>query len=139
MSIDGTSQVNEENGSHQATKCAIYARAVRSPNQSVESQIEICLTDARQQGFVVVDSHIYRDEGRDRYISFGERPGIKGLLDAARSEARPFEVVLVDNNARFSRKYQEMLSVYSALSKAGVRVRVALTRHIDPVQALWMK
>jgi DNA invertase Pin-like site-specific DNA recombinase len=105
----------------------MYARGVRSPEQSIEAQIQCCRAEARNLGLHIPDHLIFRDEGRNRYLAFDERPGLKALLDAARSEARPFDVVIVDANYRFSRPFQEMLSVYSALSRAGVSIRVAGT------------
>jgi len=107
--------------------CAIYARGVRKPRQSIEAQIELCKSEARRMGFQVPDHLIFRDEGRNRYLAFDERPGIKALLEAARSEPRQFDTVFVDANYRFSRPFTQMLSVYSRLSRAGITVRVANT------------
>lgn len=114
-------------------RCAIYARALRwrSHNEEpAESQIETCLGAAREHGLLVASGHIFRDD-RDSHITFSERQSLKDLLDAARSENRPFDVVLIDNNIRFSRKSHEILSVYSALSKAGVKVRVVRPQHSE--------
>lgn len=107
------------------TRCAIYARTLRlrSGYETVESQIEICLAAAREQGLEVADDHIFADS-RDKKVTFRERLGIKALLDAARSETHPFQIVFIDKNSRFSRKFPEILGIYSALSRAGVKVRV---------------
>ena len=107
-------------------RCAIYARTLRlrsGHHETVESQIEICLAAACEQGMQVAEDQIFVDS-RDKKITFRKRLGIKALLDAARSEAHPFDVVLIDKNSRFSRKISEILSIYSALSRAGIKVRV---------------
>ena len=107
--------------------CAIYARGVRKPKQSIEEQVELCRAEALHMGFQVLDDFIYRDEGRNRYLAFDERPGLKALLRAARNEPRKFDVVFVDANYRFSKSFEQMLRVYTNLSRAGVTVRVATT------------
>lgn len=106
-------------------RCAIYARTLylRSGIEKVESQIEICRAAARREGLQVSERHIFTDNITSR-VKFHERSGLKGLLDAARSKAHPFEVVLIDKNSRFSRKFYQILGIYSNLSKAGVKVRV---------------
>lgn len=122
--------MNEEN----KWNYAIYARLMDSASEeSVESQIETCLADARKRGFSVPDDHIFRDESVTK--TFGNRPGMKRLLDAALSETHPIDIVVVDKNSRFSRKSHEMLSIYSALSRAGVKVRVVIR---DPTRQ-WPK
>lgn len=112
---------------------AVYARLTRSPNEeAVDVQVESCLAHARKQGYFVSDNHIFRDEGRDSSITFSTRPGLKRLLDSACIETHPFDIVIVDKNSRFSRKSHEMLRVYSTLSRAGVKVQVAFSRHPCP-------
>jgi DNA invertase Pin-like site-specific DNA recombinase len=117
------------------TICAIYARTLRlrSGIESVESQIETCSAFAGDQGLLVADGHIFCDQ-KNSNVTFSDRSGLKDLLDAARSESRQFGVVLIDKNSRFSRKYWEILGVYSVLSEAGVKVKVVPKRNSDSDQ-----
>jgi site-specific DNA recombinase len=131
-------RIEEQHPSGSPIRCAIYARNLRwrsSKEEPVEEQIETCLAAAREQEMLVTEGHIYCDNRRSD-VTFGKRVGLNGLLDAARSESHPFDIVLIDNNSRFSRKYFEILSVYSALSKAGVKVRVVPACRPDLEQAL---
>lgn len=115
--------------------CAIYARTLRlrSGIERIESQIETCLAAASEQGLLIADEHIYCDQ-RNQNVTFRDRPGLKDLLDAARRESRQFDVVLIDNNSRLSRKSGEILCIYSALSKAGVKVKIVPKRSTDSGQ-----
>ena len=112
-------------GSIPPINCAIYARTLRmrSGIESAEAQIATCLSAASEKGLRIADGQIYCDQ-KNHNVTFRDRPGLKDLLVAAQSKLRKFDVVLIDNNSRFSRKSSEILCIYSALSKAGVRVKV---------------
>jgi DNA invertase Pin-like site-specific DNA recombinase len=83
--------------------CAVYAR-VSSDRQnplSPSDQVRKCREFAESAGLVVLDGHIYMDEGISGVGS--DRPAFQRLLNTALSPGRPFDTILVDDTSRFSR------------------------------------
>jgi DNA invertase Pin-like site-specific DNA recombinase len=50
------------------------------------------------------------------------RPGLIQLLQAARAEPRPFDVVLVEDFSRLSRDATQVIQVTTRLAQAGIRL-----------------
>jgi DNA invertase Pin-like site-specific DNA recombinase len=68
----------------------------------------------------VLEQHVYSDARTSGTIS--DRTGLKHLLAAAESKPRPFDVVLVDDSSRLSRKLSDALQFSDRLKFAGVRL-----------------
>lgn len=80
---------------------AIYARfsTDRQDARSIVDQVRRCRRFAEERGWQVVE--VYSDSAVSG--AHLHRPGIRRLLEAARSRARPFRTVLVDDLSRLSR------------------------------------
>lgn len=104
--------------------CAIYVRA-KPPQNLVELQIKTCREMAETMGWHLLEQHVFQDKGHDALLALNERPGLRSLIEEATSTTRPFDVLIVDSAARFSRNIRGVLSVISSLSRAGVAVRIA--------------
>ena len=111
-------------------RCALYARysSDQQSPASIADQLRMCRQYADQKGWTVLDSQVYTDEALSGVGA--DRPGLKSLLDAALSPSRPFEVVLVDDTSRISRRMADSLAIYERLKFAGVRI-VAVSQGID--------
>ncbi|MGH9493531.1 MAG: recombinase family protein, partial [Candidatus Sulfotelmatobacter sp.] len=111
-------------------RCAIYGR-VSSDRQnilSIDDQIRKCREYADRHGWSVLELHIYRDESISGTTA--DRPGLQRLLAALRTRPRAFEVLLIDDTSRLSRKTTDALLIFERLSFAGVRL-VAVSQGID--------
>ena len=101
-------------------RAAIYAR-YSSENQrpeSIDDQVSSCKKLAAQRGFTVDESLIFPDEATSGARS--DRKGLAALLAA--SEAKKFDVVLVDDLSRLARDNYLMLSLMAELHFNGIRV-----------------
>lgn len=101
-------------------RAAVYAR-YSSENQrpeSIEDQVGACRRLAGQQGFSILEDHIYADQAKSG--ARRDREALSALLAASRHGQ--FEVVLVDDLSRLARDNYLMLSVLAELSFQGIRV-----------------
>ncbi len=111
-------------------RCAIYAR-VSTDKQSPLSpadQVRKCREFAERNGYLVLDEHIYKDEGMSGVGS--DRPEFQMLLEAAYSRVKPFDLILVDDTSRLSRSTEDTLTIYKKLDFAGVQL-IAVSQGID--------
>lgn len=111
-------------------RCAIYARysSDRQNPSSISDQIRQCREHAARHGWVVLDSHVYSDEAISGTNL--ERHGLRRLVSAATSKARPFDCVLVDDTSRLSRKLADALNLYEQLLFADIRI-VFVSQGVD--------
>ena len=112
-------------------RCACYARYSSDLQRetSIDDQLAVARRYADQQGWTVLDEHVYRDEGVSG-ISLDGRAGIQALLAAAESKSRPFDVLLVDDSSRVARDLRDALHVMRVLKFAGIRT-IYLSQQID--------
>jgi site-specific DNA recombinase len=103
-------------------RCAIYARYSSSKQNclSIEQQIRKCRELAARQGLMVLDGYIYADEAVSGATD--DRKGLRRLLAAVKETPRPFDVVLVDDTSRLSRRLADSLRIHEQLQFAGVRM-----------------
>ena len=109
-------------------RCAAYARyssTLQSP-VSIDDQIRKCREYAQQQGWKLLDSQIYSDEAISGATD--NRDGLTRLLATATAGA--FDVILVDDTSRISRKLADSLRIFEQLRFIGVRV-VFVSQGID--------
>jgi len=110
-------------------RAAIYARISTDKQNplSPADQVRKCREYADRNGIVVLDAHLYVDElsgvGMDR-------PFLQTLLRAALAPTRPFDVILVDDTSRLSRRTEGALSIYRRLNFAGIQL-IAVSQNID--------
>ncbi len=111
-------------------RCAAYARYssdLQSPS-SIEDQLRKCRECAALHGFQFMDEHIYVDQAISGVGA--DRPGLRSLMAAALSQARPFDVILVDDSSRLSRDTKDALSIFERLNFSGIRL-IAVSQGID--------
>lgn len=109
-------------------RCAIYSRysSDRQSPSSIEDQVRKCREYAQSKGWEILDGHLYAD----RAISgaSAERAGLKSLMHAATQ--KEFDVALVDDSSRLSRKLSDALNLADQLRFAGVRL-IFVSQGID--------
>ncbi len=111
-------------------QCAAYARYSTDKQNplSISDQIAKCKEFAATRGWNLLDSCIFADEEVSGATL--ARLGLKKLLTAAESPARPFGVLLCEDSSRLSRKTADILNLCERLNFAGVRV-VFIAQGID--------
>ncbi len=105
-----------------AIRSAVYAR-VSSDRQNPLSpydQIRKCREFAEQNGWQVLDTRIFIDEALSGVGS--DRPAFQQLLGVAFSPERDFDVLMVDDTSRLSRRQSEVMDTVEKLKFLGVRV-----------------
>ena len=95
---------------------------------SIADQIRKCKDFASSQGWEFLEDHTYRDEAISGATD--DRAGLAALLHAATGNQRPFDVVLVDDTSRLSRKIVDSLRIFEQFKFAGIRV-VYVSQGID--------
>jgi site-specific DNA recombinase len=103
-------------------RCAIYARfsSEKQNALSIDQQIRKCREYADREGLRVLDECIFADMAISGATD--ERAGLQRLLAAAQTKPRPFDVILVDDTSRLSRKLSDALRIQERLDFAGIRV-----------------
>jgi site-specific DNA recombinase len=114
-------------------RAAIYTRVSTDKQNplSPTDQQRKCREYAHTRGIVVLDAHVYCDEGLSG-VGF-DRPALQQMLTVALSAARPFEVILVDDTSRLSRTPEDSLGIYRRLKFAGLQL-VAVSQNIDSLE-----
>ena len=102
--------------------CAIYARfsSEKQNALSIDQQIRKCREYAARENLRVLDECIFADSAISGATH--DRAGLQQLLAAAKTKPRQFDVLLVDDTSRLSRKLSDALRIQEQLSFAGVRV-----------------
>ena len=121
---------DESEGASLMRTCAVYARysSDRQSAVSIDDQIRKCKEHAARQGWTVLEDHIYSDRAVSGATD--HRDGLKALLTVATSAQRPFQIVLLDDTSRLSRKIADSLRILDRLNFAGVRL-VFVSQGID--------
>ena len=103
-------------------RCATYARysTDRQNPLSIQDQLEKSRQFAQQKSWEFLDNCVYTDEEISGATL--DRPGLRELLAAAESRQRPFDVVLVEDASRLSRKQADVLNLCERLKFAGLRI-----------------
>jgi len=76
----------------------------------------------------VLDKHIYADEAISGDTD--NRTALRQLLIATKQKPRPFDVLLVDDTSRLSRRLVDSLQINEQLQFVGVRV-IFITQGFD--------
>lgn len=103
-------------------RCAVYARVStdKQSRLSPADQERNCRVYAESHTLVVLDDHIYIDEGLSGVGS--DRPAFQRMLKAAYSPNKPFDTILVDDTSRLSRSLPEAMTLVENLRFHGLRV-----------------
>ena len=103
----------------------VSSRAQAEKGESLETQRKAIFAYAVAQGWKLV--HIYADEGISG-ANTKKRPEFQQLIKDA--ESKKFDIVIVHNLSRFSRKIIDNLTFVPFLKKIGVDF-VSITEHIE--------
>jgi site-specific DNA recombinase len=103
-------------------RVAAYARysTDRQNPLSTEDQLAKCREYARERGWLYSQEHVYADSEVSGATL--DRPGLRLLLAAAESKPRPFDVLLLEDASRLSRKQADVLNLCERLIFAGVQI-----------------
>jgi len=116
-------------------RCAIYARYSTNMQRaaSIEDQIRQCRVYAAQQsGYEIADEFVVFDKALTGATIHG-RDSLTSLLEAAKREPRPFDVLLVDDTSRLARNTEDSLRTVAIFKFYGVAV-VSVSQGIDSRQ-----
>src|SRR6266498_513879 len=103
-------------------RVALYARVSttrQAQAQTIEQQLTRLRSLVEQQGWILSDQHIYRDDGFSGASL--NRPGLDRLRDAAAQAA--FDAVLITAPDRLARKYVHQVLLIEELEGCGCQVR----------------
>src|SRR5579863_8876939 len=109
-------------GNSMNLRCAIYAR-YSSDNQSplsISDQIRKCQEYAQQQGWSLLQDHVYMDA--ELSGAGTDRPGLQRLIKATQARPRLFDVLLIDDTSRLSRRAADQSNLLDQLRFAGFRL-----------------
>src|SRR5215471_5540946 len=111
-------------------RCAIYARYSSDQQSplSINDQVRKCREYAQQQGWSVLDAHTYTDA--EISGAGTDRPGLQALLRTAQRRPRAFDVLLIDDTSRLSRRQADQANIIDQLRFFGFRL-VAVSQGID--------
>jgi site-specific DNA recombinase len=100
---------------------ALYVRVSTSHQveaQTIDQQLERLHNYVKAQGWLLQDSHIYRDDGRSGATL--NRPGLDRLRDAVRNAE--FDRVVITAPDRLARNYVQQMIILDELEKLGCKV-----------------
>jgi DNA invertase Pin-like site-specific DNA recombinase len=111
-----------------APRCAIYTRCatVEGGVESIKRQQQSCRAAATRNGWIVLDNHVYTDLGTSGNALSG-RAELDALLEAARTNPRPFDYLLVEEGSRLARDLSIVVKIVAELNGLGVQVHLAST------------
>ncbi|HKW92915.1 MAG TPA: recombinase family protein [Methylomirabilota bacterium] len=107
-------------------RAGIYVRKSTAQNdvpedaKSVAHQNTRCRAFIAQQGWMLLDAHVYVDEAVSGAVF--DRPGLRCLMDAAERRPRPFDVLVMHAEDRLGRDVVETGYLAKRLIDNGVRI-----------------
>src|SRR6516225_10047662 len=106
----------------ESNRCAVYARysSEKQNPLTIEQQIRKCREYAGRHNLRVLDEHTYADEAISGATD--DRSNLRRLLAVARQKPRQFDVILVDDTSRLSRRLADSLNIHEDLRFIGIRV-----------------
>lgn len=112
-------------------RCAIYARysSDLQRERSIEDQVRNCQQHADKQGWLVLDDHLYTDHEVSG-VSVINRTGLEKLKLDSEEVPKLFDLLLVDDTSRLSRKPGEVESIIERLKYFGIHV-IFVSQGID--------
>jgi site-specific DNA recombinase len=108
----------------QSHRCAHYGRCATQMQTpaALEEQEQVCRDFATQNGWFILDEHIYRDTGLSGTSKVKGR-GLEALEAAAQKQPRPFDYVLFDDISRLSRNSSNVMAFLKLMERYGIQVR----------------
>jgi site-specific DNA recombinase len=105
-----------------ALRAAAYARysTDRQNPLSTQDQLEKCRQFASARGWIFREDYFYTDEEISGATL--DRPGLRQLREDVKAKPRPFDVQLVEDASRLSRKQADVLNLCEELKFTEVRI-----------------
>src|SRR5215216_370473 len=103
------------------TRAAIYARVStlrQAQAQTIEQQLTRLQAHVQEQGWILTDEHIFRDDGYSGATL--NRPGLDDLRD--RASLADFDVVVITAPDRLDRSYIHQVLLIEKLQQRGCTV-----------------
>lgn len=103
---------------------AAYIR-VSSDDQleySPDSQLKLIREYAQKNGYVIDEDHIYADDGISAKTA-KKRDAFNEMIAAAKTDPKPFDVILVWKFSRFARNQEQSIVYKSLLARRGIEVK----------------
>lgn len=112
-------------------RVAIYTRYSSDMQRpaTLEDQERNCREYAGGQGWVVLDDYVCSDAAKTGR-TLRHRQKLDYLLTASKEKQRPFDVLIVDEGSRLTRKLKDALTIADILQFYGVRL-VIVNRKLD--------
>ena len=106
----------------QSVRCASYARysTDRQNPLSTQDQLEKSRQYAQEHGWRFCEDFVFTDEEISGATL--DRPGLRLLLAAVEAKPRPFDLLLIEDASRLSRKQADVLNLCERLKFAGVEI-----------------
>lgn len=113
------------------TRAAIYKRYSCDMQRpaSLEDQERNCREHAAQQGWIVLDEYVRSDVAQSGK-TLRHRHALESLLTDAEQDQPPFDVLMVDEGSRLTRKLKDALGIAELLKFHSVRL-VIVNRKLD--------
>ncbi len=111
-------------------RCAIYARYSSDQQSplSIADQLRKCREYAEHKGWRVAEEHVYSDA--EISGAGTDRPGLQRLLASVQVSPRVFDVILIDDTSRLSRRPADQSNIVDQLRFTGFRL-IAVSQGID--------
>ena len=106
-------------------------------SDTLESQTDAIRLYCEQKGYELEDCHIYPEAMTGYYKSYRERPQLMRMLDDARRGM--FDVVVVNEFSRLSRKQIEQAVIIDLLERAGVRIESVTEKYDTSPIGIFMR
>jgi DNA invertase Pin-like site-specific DNA recombinase len=108
----------------QFARCAFYGRYSTNMQRpaSLLDQERVCRDFAAQNGWIILDEHIYTDAALSGTTK-AKRKRLEALEAAAQKRPRPFDYVLFDDTSRLSRDLAAVLEFEKLMRHFGIKIR----------------
>ncbi len=114
----------------ETARCGVYARYSHEKQNalSIDQQVRKCREFADHEGWRVLEDQIYADEAI--FGTTDDRAGLRRMLAAAKHKPRLFDVILVDDTSRLSRRLADSMRIFEQMQALGIRI-VFVAQGID--------
>lgn len=102
--------------------CYIRVSTDDQTEYSPDSQLKHIQDYADKNGIVLLEDHIYMEDGGKSGKSMAKRDRFTDMITVAKKKPKPFDIILVWKFSRFARNQEESIVLKSMLKKNGIEV-----------------
>lgn len=106
----------------QTAACYIRVSTDDQTEYSPDSQLSLIREYCSKHNIVLLEEHIYKEDGGRSGKSMEKRPEFLKLISATKIKPKPFDMILVWKFSRFARNQEESIVVKSKLKKSDIDV-----------------